>query len=137
MPYTITKANQNDLLEAALTLTGSKGWFADAVAFAAKPSPDAEPVAIAVFQNFAGGGADVHFATIGTRLHKNLLEAFLTLAFAPRMLGIKRLFSHVAASNIPGQRASLGVGFQFEYRKRGSAAGGEDAIVFMLEPVSG
>lgn len=133
MPYSLSKINQDALLEAAATLTKSEGWFKDAVAFAAKQAPDAGPVAIGVYQNFAAGGADLHFATIGSRLHKKMLEAYLTLSFHPNMLGLKRLFAHIPTSNVAAQRAALSVGFQFEYRKRASAAGGEDAIVLSLE----
>lgn len=133
MPYTLTKTNQDALLEAAATLTSSEGWFKDAVAFAAMKEEGAEPCAIGVFQNFAGRSAEFHFSTIGTRLHKKLLEAYLTLSFHPKMLGLGRLFAHIPASNVAAQRAALSVGFQFEYRKRGSAAGGEDAIVLSLQ----
>lgn len=134
MPYTITKTDQESLLEAALTLTGSEGWHKDAVAFGASKVGTRDVTYIGVYQNFAGGEAEIHFSTIGTRLNKQVLEAYLTIAFHPKMLGLKKLVANVAASNLQAQRACLGLGFQFEYRKRSSAAGGEDAIVLSLTP---
>lgn len=134
MPYSITRANQEHLLNTAMILTQSEGWHKDAIAFAAKQEGKSESACIAVFQNFAGGSADLHFATVGQMINKPIVEAYKFIAFHPRMFGLKRLFANIAVSNATAQRACLHAGFQFEYRKRSGAAGAEDAIVMMLEP---
>ena len=136
MPYHFTKANQAELLERARALTGSGAWNVDAVAFAAKESGEEEPCAIVVFENFVGGDADVHVATIGRKMSQRLLDAYLKLAFHPKFLGLNRAFASIAESNIVAQRFCLAAGFTFEFRKRGGAAGGEDAIVMSITPQS-
>lgn len=137
MPLHLSKANQPDLLAAALSLTQSEGWHADAVAFAARRDPARPPCAIGVFQCFAGKEAEWHCAMAEGRVTRDVMTAFLSIAFHPRFLDLKRVFAPVAASNIAAQRAALASGFQFEFRKRGGAAGGEDAIVFSIAPPSG
>lgn len=134
MPLSLTKANQEQLLTDALRLTQSDGWKADAVAFSARRHGAAEPCAIAVFQDFAGGEAEMHYATTAPHMTRDVIEAFKTLAFHPRFLGLKKLWIPVAASNKAAQRAALGAGFDFEFRKRGGAAGGEDAILLSMTP---
>lgn len=133
MPYLITKANQDRLLEAGQTLTHSDGWMKDAIAFGAKDDTTGNMVAIAVFQNFSAGGAEFHFAMIGKALSRGVIEAFLFTAFHPRALGVKKLYAHIAPENAAAQRAALGVGFQFQYRKPGAMADGGDMIVMTLD----
>lgn len=134
MPYSITRENQDRLLETALILTKSEAWHKDAIAFAVREQGESESACIGVFENFAGGSADLHFATVGQRLNKRIVEAYKFIAFHPRMFGLNRLFASIAASNLAAQRACLHVGFQFEYRKRSGAVGGEDAIIMLLTP---
>lgn len=134
MPLSLTKINQEKLLADALELTQSEGWKSDAVAFAARREGADTESAIFVFQEFAGGEAEMHFATIRGHITRDLIEAWKYLAFHPRLLGLRKLWIPIAASNKAAQRAALGAGFDFEYRKRGGAAGGEDAIVLSLAP---
>ena len=134
MPYTMTRTNQIELLNAALELTQSEGWHKDAVAYAAIEQSSNQMACIGVFQNFAGGSAEFHFSTAGRRLNKTILESYKFIAFHPRMMGLKRIFANVAASNANAQKACLNAGFTFQYRKPSGAAGGEDAIVLMLVP---
>ena len=134
MPLTLTKANQEQLLEAAMQLTDSTGWKHDAVAFAARRDGVDHPCAIAVFQDFAGGEAEMHYATTAPHMTRDVVDAFKTLAFHPRFLGLRKLWIPIAASNKKAQRTALGAGFDFEYRKRGGKAGGEDAIVLSIAP---
>ena len=132
MPLNITKANQEELLTTAMQLTQSEGWKRDAVAFAARRHSAETDSAIFVFQDFVGGEAEMHFATIRGHITRDLVEAWKYLAFHPRLLGLRKLWIPIAASNKAAQRAALGAGFDFEYRRRGGAAGGEDAIVLSL-----
>ena len=134
MPYSLTKANQDQLLEAALAVTGSRGWFKDAVAFGAKRHDDSDIRAAGVFQNFAGGAADLHLGMIGHRMTRDLIEAYLTVSFHPKMLGLSQLFVHISVNNPTAQRAAIAVGFQFEYRRRAAMPDGEDAVVLSLTP---
>lgn len=134
MPYLITKANQDRLLEAAQTMTGSEGWMKDAIAFGAKDAKTGDIVAVSVFQNFTAGGAEFHFAMIPAKtLSKGVIEAFLFTAFHPRALGLRKLYAHIAPENAAAQRAALGVGFQFQYRKPDAMSGGGDMIVMTLD----
>jgi len=136
MPYHFTKANQAELLERAKSLTNCAGWAPDAVAFAAREKGEEDIRAVAVFEYFNGGDADIHFATIGQRMGPRLVDAYLKLAFHPNFMALNRVFAPIAASNIVAQRVALAAGFQFEFRKRGGAAGGEDAIVMSITPQS-
>ena len=132
MSLKLTKMNQTELLESALEPTGSSGWRDDAVAFGVKGDGDTL-TAVAVFQGFGGNDAEFHFAKLGdgsiTRGH---IEAFSMIAFHHRGLGLKKVWAQIAAHNKAAQRAAVGLGFDFEYRKRAGLEGGEDAIVFSM-----
>lgn len=135
MPLNITKANQEELLETARQLTESEGWKRDAVAFAVRRD-GGEIICIGVFQDFAGREAEWHGAMIGEKLSPEVIQAMVALAFNPRFLNLKRVYAPVAESNRAAQIVALKCGYDFEYRKRGGAAGGEDAIVFSITPES-
>jgi RimJ/RimL family protein N-acetyltransferase len=134
MPLNLTKANQEKLLADAMSLTRSTGWKDDAVAFAARRDGAENPCAIAVFQDFTGGEAEMHYATTAPHMTRDVVDAFKAIAFHPRFLGLRKLWIPVAASNKAAQRAALGAGFDFEYRKRGGMPWGEDAIILALTP---
>jgi RimJ/RimL family protein N-acetyltransferase len=106
------------------------------VAFAAKEQGEEDPCAIVVFQHFAGREAEVHVVTIGRKMTQRLLDAYLKLAFHPNFMGLKKCYAPIRESNIIAQRFCLAAGFTFEFRKRGGAAGGEDAIVMSITPDS-
>jgi len=134
MPYSLTRANQDQLLAAALALTKSVRWAEDAIAFAAYLNDEKEARAIGVFQNFAAGTAEIHFSMIGRPLTKKLLEAYMYVAFHRNGLRLNHLFATIDAANIRAQRAALGVGFQLEYRNRGTGPDGEDMVILSLKP---
>ncbi|MEO9629571.1 MAG: hypothetical protein ABJG14_03935 [Sulfitobacter sp.] len=131
MPLRLTKANQDAMLEAAMNLTGTPGWHKDAIAFGAMEDSD-EVSCIAVFQNFAGGVAEVHLAPIGAPMRPEVIDGYKHLAFHPKMLDLKAINATLPERNVAGQVACLQAGFAFEYRKRPSVTGGEDAIVLSL-----
>lgn len=131
MSLHLTRKNQFELLTAALPLTGSAGWRDDAIAFAAMHGEDGEPLAIGVFQGFAGGEAEFHFGATDN-LTRGIVDAFKVLAFHPRGMNLERAWVPIAASNRQALRAAIGAGFEVEYRKRGGMAGGEDAIVLSM-----
>jgi RimJ/RimL family protein N-acetyltransferase len=133
MPYLITKTDQEKLLDAAQALTGSEGWKKDAVAFGAKKDRESDIVAVGVFQNFSAGGAEFHFATIGKRMQRGVIKAYLFTAFHPKGLGLRKLYAHIAHDNAAAQRAALGVGFRFQYLKPDGMANGGDMVVLKLD----
>lgn len=134
MPVHLSKADQEALLATAAEVTASAGFHADAVAFGARRDKEQGLCAVGVFQSFAGGEAEWHFGMLSGRVSRDVMRSFLTLAFHPRFLGLRRVFAPIPESNVVAQRAALAVGFKFEFRKRGGAAGGEDAIVFSMAP---
>ena len=70
------------MLEAAMNLTGTPGWHKDAIAFGAMED-SGDVSCIAVFQNFAGGVAEVHLAPIGAPMRPEVIDDFLYTAGQP------------------------------------------------------
>lgn len=127
-----TQRDQENLLATAAEHTQSDGWAPDARAFGAMRD-DGSMAAVAVFQNFAGHDADLHFCMIdGARMGAEVVAAIVTMAFHPRALNRERLWVQIAADNKPAQVAALKVGFEFEYRKRAGFRGLKDAIVLSM-----
>jgi hypothetical protein len=132
MALTITRQNQNHLLDLALTPTASTGWQHDAIAFGVK-AQDGNIRAVGVFQGFEGGDAEFHFAILsGGTMTRGLIEAMILVAFHHRGLGLERLWAHIAADNRAAIRAAVAVGFDFRFRKRGGFPRGQDAIVLSM-----
>ena len=136
-----SRKDQHQLLASALELTGSSGWRSDAVAFSAVQ--DDAVIAIGVFQAFAGGDAEFHFAMVGhRRMRKSIVEGFMLLAFGEanfvnrvfpeRGDPVSRLWAQIDAGNVVAQAAALKAGFAFEYRKRAGISSGNDAILFSM-----
>ena len=137
MPLHFNKANQPVLLDLAAEATGSLGWRKDAIAVAVydRGTPD-DLRAIVVFQNIDAYGAEMHFAMMGDhRLGLEVAKGVATIATHPRMMNLPAVWAHISEDNIPAQIAALKSGFQFEYRKRGGAAGRKDAIVMSIRRV--
>lgn len=134
MPYNMTKKDQDGMKEKLLELTSSTGWHKDAIAFGAKSIGSEDLSAIGLFQNFAGGRGEFHFATSNSGMTKGIIEAFLWVAFHPKMLGLKSVHAQIDASNDRAQRAALSVGFRFEYLKPKGGANGTDIVAMTLTP---
>lgn len=134
MSFHLTKANQEELLEAAIGPAGVAGWHRDAVAFGARRDGEGEILAVGVFQNFANRTAEFYFASLGTTMTRGMMESYLVLAFHPKMLALERAFVVIPRTNRAALRAAVALGFEFEYRKRSSVTGGDDAIVLSLAP---
>ncbi len=131
MPLSFTRQDQPALIEAALEATHSKAFGPDAVAFGAKRGD--KLVAVAVFERFESGCADAHFGMLdGAPLTREIIDGFSTLALHPRLLGLRRLFGRVMASNPRIQAAVIRAGWQFEARIRGGGMDGDDVILLSL-----
>lgn len=129
-----TRENQPHLMQLALAPTGSIGWRDDAVAFGVLRAPDAEPMAVAVFQAFSGREAEFHIAMLdGARMQPAIVSAMVAMSFSKKIFALDRLWCQIAVDNPTAQVAAIKVGFQIEYRKRGGFAGGKDAIVFSMD----
>lgn len=137
MPVRLTKADQPTLLATALAVNGSTGWKSDALAFGALRDGDVTPRAIGVFQCFAGGEAELHFSMLEGKVSAGIMEAFAMVAGHHNGLNLNRVWTHVVETNIVAQRAALGAGFQFEYRKRGGPNESRDVIVFSIARETG
>lgn len=126
-----TRANQTEILTLAAEVTNSDGWRADAIGFAATPAPgNTDYRAVAVFQNFDGDNADVHFGmTGGRRLGAEIVKAFMMVALSPRMLNLKTVWIQIAEANVAAQVAALKIGAVFEHRKRMAAPDGTDLVI--------
>lgn len=135
MSLHLSRKNQFELLTKAAILTRSAGWRDDAVAFSASRSEGGPPVAIGVFQGFAGGEAEFHFAA--EILTRGIIDAYKVVAFHPRGMNLSRLWVPIAADNGHALRAAIGAGFEIEHRKRGGMDGGEDAIVLSMTRETG
>lgn len=136
MPFTVTypktETGQSELLQALLAPTGSAGWAADATAFGIKRD-SGRITAAAVFQHFAGGEAEMHFAILdGAPMTAKHIKALELAAFHPRALALKKVWVPIAESNRSALRAAITAGFAFEHRKRAGSSGMEDAIVLSM-----
>lgn len=135
---TFVTVNQKDHLKAALRLTGSRGFMEDARAVAAyEPGEEGDAgkmIAVAVFECFRNGRAEMHIGTApGRVLSLEIVQALVLMAFHPKTFNLDRLMARIPLWNVTAQCAALKVGFQFEYRDRYSVVGGEDGIVMSLE----
>lgn len=129
--------DQKKHLEAAKRLTGSTGFLEDAKAVAIYRDGHEGDVknlaAVAVFEAFRGHRAELHFgAEDGHPLSMEWIVAMVQIAFHPRTFNLERLIARVPDWNVGAQVILLKLGFEFEYRDRGSTAGGDDGIVFSL-----
>jgi hypothetical protein len=135
MPLKLTRANQTEMLyAAAYNFVGINEWCKDAIAFGAINEGASEPSYVAVFQHFADSEADVVIVNLSGPITEAVVGAYKELAFHPRILGLKKLTATVDQGNIEAQIVYLQAGFQFEYRKRPSVTGEEDAIVMSMYP---
>lgn len=130
--------DQKKHLEAAKRLTGSEGFLEDAYAIAIYRDGregDAQALAaVAVFEAFRGGRAELHFgAEDGQPLSADWIIAMVTIAFHPKTFNLRNLIARVPDWNVAAQIMLLKLGFEFEYRDRASTAGGDDGIVFSIE----
>jgi hypothetical protein len=134
MSYTISQKNQKNLLTRVSVETGTLGWKSDAVAFSvARSTAPEDLLAIGVFENFAGKEADFSFAMLtGHRMNVGIIRAYVNVAFHPRALDLDRLWMMATDENLISQRSMLAIGATFQFRKRGSAANGSDAIVMLM-----
>lgn len=130
--YVTDHARQKELLDKALTLTGSLGFMADAWAMGVYRND--ELAGVAVYECFRDGRAELHFGmTPGRVLTPEIISTIVTIAFHPKVFGLNRLLARAPVWNAYAQAALLKAQFQFEYRDRASVAGGEDGIVLSLE----
>lgn len=135
MPVTITKLDQPYLLATAADLTGGGHFMHDAIALGFYDDPDLTSLrAVIVFDCLRGQDADVHLAMApGRRMTRHLAQQLVMVAMIhPAGLRRKRLWAQIRASNKQAIAAAVGAGFEFEYRRRGSALHGEDAIVLTM-----
>ncbi len=143
MPLKYYHKDKELYLQEGLRLTRSTGWKRDAFPVACYKADDAghhQPTlhSIVVFQNFDPNGADMHIGCEeGEQLLPGVVKTFIQWAFHPAMLGLPKVWAHISEDNIKAQRAALRCGFAFEYRSRGSAPGGLDAIVFSISRFRG
>lgn len=129
--------DQKKHLEAAKRLTGSEGFLEDARAVAIYRDGhqgDAKHLAaVAVFEAFRGGRAELHFgAEDGHPLSREWIVAMVTIAFHPKTFNLSRLIARVPDWNVSAMVILLKLGFEFEYRDRASTAGNDDGIVFSI-----
>jgi hypothetical protein len=133
MPLHFTRRDQTMLLAKAAWWTDSKGWRSDATALGVYADAEQrELAAVAVFQNIDAYGAEFHFAMMpGHLIGRDIMEGIMQVAMInPRGFQFPMVWAPIPASNVRAQVIALRLGFQFEHRKRGSATGQEDAIVF-------
>lgn len=138
MSTTFVTERQKDHLKAALELTGSGGFMEDAIAVAAyRPGQEGNPeqiVAVAVFECFRGGRAELHFGMVGGRVPSlEIMQGIMGVAFHPRALNLARVMARTPVENVNAICSLLKIGFQIEYRDRASLTGGRDAIVSSLD----
>jgi hypothetical protein len=136
MPLKLTRANQAEMLDVAVSFNtvGINGWCKDAIAFGAIKEGESDPSYIAVFQHFADKEADVVITNFSGPIDEASVGAYKELAFHPRILALEKLTATVKQGDIEAQIVYLQAGFQFEYRKRSSVTGEEDAIVMSMYP---
>lgn len=135
---TFSREKQDELLQAGLDATGSDGFMKDAYAIGAyRPDPTTgEPdlFAVAVFECFRGGRAELHFGMFHAEaLTLELVQMVVLVAFQPRYFNLDRLICRVPIDNTRALCALLKIGFQIEYRDRASVEGGKDGIVLSLD----
>ena len=127
-----SRKDQGALLDTAKSVTASSGWRSDAVAWGIYDGADLR--AVAVFQGFAGDGAEFHFGMLpGRRIGKDVMRGIISMAMHPRGMNLSRLIAPIPVENTSAQVAALKCGAQIEARVRGSLWGGGDAILFVLE----
>lgn len=122
-------------LEVAKQLTASDGFMADAKAIAAYLPGETgmDLLAVAVFECFRGGRAELHLGCPdGRHLTPEIITTISTVAFHPRFFGLDTLIARVPVQNVRAICTLLKIGFQIEYRDRSSVAGGGDGIVLSL-----
>ncbi|TJZ85836.1 hypothetical protein [Paracoccus hibiscisoli] len=122
-------------LEVAKQLTGSDGFMSDARAIAAYLPGDTgmDLLAVAVFECFRGGRAELHLGCApGKRLTPEIITTVSTLAFHPKFFGVDTLVCRVPTQNVNAICTLLKIGFEVEYRDRSSVVGGGDGIVLSL-----
>lgn len=137
MTTRFSTAEQKKHLEAAKRLTGSEGFLEDAKAVAIYRDGQEADVrnlaAVAVFEGFRGGRAELHFgAEEGSPLSREWIVAMVTIAFHPKTFNLSRLLVRVPDWNVGAMVILLKLGFEFEYRDRVSTAGGDDGIVLSI-----
>lgn len=126
-----SRKDQPSLLEVAKTITASTGWKRDATAWGIYDGDDLR--AVAVFQGFAGTGAEFHFGMMpGRRVGKDVMRGIIAMAMHPKGMDLQHLMAPIAVENVAAQIAALKCGAQIEARVRGSLWGGGDAILFVL-----
>lgn len=138
MTTTFVTNNQKQHLQAALSLTGSLGFMEDARCVAmyrnGGEGEAQEIAAVAVFECFRGGRAEMHLgSSAGHRLTLETLQGLILLAFHPRCFNLDRVLARVPTANINMVATLVKMGCEMEYRDRASVAGGGDAIVFSLD----
>lgn len=130
------REKQPALLSHAAKWTGCNRWAADAAALGFYDDPEYEQLrAVVVLENRSVYGADAHFAMAPGRRMTRQMIAHLSLVVlqSPKGLALRMIWAHIAASNTQAIALAVQCGFEFEYRKRGSAAHGEDAIVLSMK----
>lgn len=129
-------SGQRELLETALDLTESDGFMADARAIAAylpREGKDSELLGVAVFESFRGRRAEMHLGyTEGRNLTREMIQTLTLIAFHPRHFNLDTLLARVPVKNVNAICTLLKIGFEIEYRDRGSVAGNGDGIVLSL-----
>ncbi|WP_103173771.1 hypothetical protein [Paracoccus sp. SY] len=132
---TFISNQQNHHLEVAKQLTGSDGFMSDARAVAAYLPGKAgmDLLAVAVFECFRGGRAELHLGCpAGKKLTAEIITTLSILAFHPKFFGLETLVARVPVQNVNAICTLLKIGFQVEYRDRSSVVGGGDGIVLSL-----
>jgi RimJ/RimL family protein N-acetyltransferase len=128
-----SRKDQDKIKAIALNPTSSTGWKHDAIAFSCQKTEEDEPLAVVVFQDFAGTEAEVHLAMLnGQRMSPEIIKGLLLIAFHPRAFDLSRLWCKVAEDNPTAQVAVIKIGFEIEGRLRSGFSQGKDAIVFSM-----
>ncbi|MDB6179007.1 hypothetical protein PAF17_16060 [Paracoccus sp. Z330] len=128
---------QKNHLKAAEELTGSDGFMKDAVSIAAYRADDkgkpGDLLCVAVFESFRGGRAEFHLGMSGGKnMNLEIIQALTYISFHPRHFDLDCLLARIPVENVNAICTLLKIGFQIEYRDRGSVAGGGDGIVLSL-----
>lgn len=132
---TFISNQQEHHLEVARQITGSDGFMQDARAIAAYLPGDSgmDLLAVAVFECFRGGRAELHFGCPeARRLTPEVVTTVSTVAFHPKFFGLDTLICRVPVQNVNAICTLMKIGFQIEYRDRASVSGGGDGIVLSL-----
>lgn len=128
---------QDEHLARALELTNTEGWMQDAVVISAYSTKDdgavGDLLGVAVFENFRGGRAEMHFGYApGHRLTLEMIQAITLIAFSPSYFNLDTVLTCTPENQVSAICSLLKIGFAFEHRCRGVITGDRDGIMLSL-----